>query len=399
MRDSAPQRRGALTPSFAIVARISRRPPGGGGHGGPRSARQLLSGRRWSAGVPARSVRDSAPERGALTPSFAIVASIPRRPLGGGGHGGPRSARQLLKRTTLERGRPCPLGARQRAGARCSHSIVRDRREHSPPPSGRRRARRPALRQTIAFSGATLERGRPCPLGARQRAGARCSHSIVHDRREHSPPPSGRRRARRPALRQRRISRRRRGAAHATARRARIFICVIRGSPAARAARCAGLCLAQPLERRMADLAVRRPFGERDLGDESRLDPVGVAHRRAARRRGERARRPLERVELAAQRQRRLQGEARADLAGEAQRAAGVVGPDQQRPEPAARAARLGEADDDELLAHACTCSSATPDRARSDTADRARFETMPSAPTLQASASARGPSPPTCSA
>ncbi len=258
VRDSAPER-GALTPSFAIVASIPRRPPGGGGHGGPRSVRQLLRGRRWSAGVPARSVRDSAPERGALTPSFAIVASIPR--------------------FRLERGRPCPLGARQRAGARCSHSIVRDRREHSPPalraaagtearapsdnrfaeamrasvwsagvparsvrdsapergaltpsfaivasipspPSGRRRARRPALRQTIA-SRMMLERGRPCPLGARQRAGARCSHSIVRDRREHSPPPSGRRRARRPALRPRHISRRRRGAAHATARRAR----------------------------------------------------------------------------------------------------------------------------------------------------------------------------------
>ena len=96
VRASAPER-GALTPSFAIVASIPRRPPGGGGPGGPRSARQLLRGRRWSAGVPARSVRASAPERGALTPSFAIVASIPRRPPGGGGPGGPRSARQLLR--------------------------------------------------------------------------------------------------------------------------------------------------------------------------------------------------------------------------------------------------------------------------------------------------------------
>jgi len=37
-----------------------------------------------------------------------------------------------------------------------------------------------------------------------------------------------------------------------------------------------GLVLAQTLERRMAQVAVARPLGEVDLGDERRLDPVGA---------------------------------------------------------------------------------------------------------------------------
>ena len=220
-------------------------PSGRRRHGGPRSARQLLAD---DAGA-----RASLPARCATARRSAVLSLHRSR--------SSRAFPAALWATAGTEARAPPdncladdAGARASLPARCATarrsavlSLHRSRSSRAFPAALRAAAGTEARAPpdncfADAVERASVERGRPCPLGARQRAGARCSHSIVRDRREHSPPPSGRRRARRPALRQRRISRRRRGAVHATARRARIFICVIRGSPAARAARCAGLC-------------------------------------------------------------------------------------------------------------------------------------------------------------
>ena len=98
----------------------------------------------------------------------------------------------------------------------------------------------------------------------------------------------------------------------------------------------------------MTDLAVARPLGELDLGNQSRLHPVYAAR---ARRSGDRRRRTLDSTELLAQSRQRLGVEAGAYLAGVAQYALVVVGAEQQRAQPDARARRLAPADDDELLA------------------------------------------------
>jgi hypothetical protein len=109
-----------------------------------------------------------------------------------------------------------------------------------------------------------------------------------------------------------------------------------------------GLVLPQADEGRMAHVPVARPLGERHLSDEPRLDPVEPA---STRRRRDGRRRTPKLLEPLAQRDERLAVEARAHLAGVAERAAGIVGREHERAESAARAGRVGEARDHELLA------------------------------------------------
>src|SRR5262245_20016721 len=99
---------------------------------------------------------------------------------------------------------------------------------------------------------------------------------------------------------------------------------------------------------RVPELAVHGPFDERDLDDDLRPDPVGAQARQAA---GFRERRTgnLEPVEPRAQIEQELRVEARADFPGEDEVAAVVVA-DEERAEPDARALRIREPADDELL-------------------------------------------------
>src|SRR3954447_10388712 len=108
------------------------------------------------------------------------------------------------------------------------------------------------------------------------------------------------------------------------------------------------LVLAQSEEARLTQPAGAGPLGEADLGDEPRLDPVGALRQRLDGLAEGRLVR-LERVELLAQVRQRPGVEPGADLAGVAQDAVLVVA-DEQRAEADARALRLGEAADHDLL-------------------------------------------------
>src|SRR4051812_22305976 len=109
------------------------------------------------------------------------------------------------------------------------------------------------------------------------------------------------------------------------------------------------LVVAQAEEARLAQAPGAGPLLEGDLGDESRLRPVGARHARLDRV-GERAGRALERAQPGDEVVERRAAEARPDLAGIAERPVGVVDADEQGAEAGARAARLGPAADDELL-------------------------------------------------
>src|SRR5688500_2103335 len=99
----------------------------------------------------------------------------------------------------------------------------------------------------------------------------------------------------------------------------------------------------------MSNLPVARPFGEHDLADELRLDPVCRATEDALRRRLERTPLLFDRIERATQLDGPLVREAGSNLSAEHQPASFVVA-DQQCAQPRARAFRLGEPADDELL-------------------------------------------------
>ncbi len=113
---------------------------------------------------------------------------------------------------------------------------------------------------------------------------------------------------------------------------------------------------AQSLHRRMADPAVVRPFGERDLGDQLRLHPVGVPPQpRVVDRRVEGRSIGLDLLQPPPQLAEvtGVPPRARADLAGPAKGAVFEV-PNQQRADPRARSLGIREAADHELLpAHA----------------------------------------------
>src|SRR5580704_11262088 len=109
------------------------------------------------------------------------------------------------------------------------------------------------------------------------------------------------------------------------------------------------LVVPQALEPRVAQLPVGRPFAEAHLGDQAGLDPVHTGPRQLA---------AVERGTILLQAgQRRMQAvqrslaEAGADLSGVDELAGGVVVAQQQRAEPGAAPARVGEAADDEFLA------------------------------------------------
>ncbi len=106
---------------------------------------------------------------------------------------------------------------------------------------------------------------------------------------------------------------------------------------------------AEPLEGRVADLALVRPLGERDLGDDLGPHPVRAASD-AARRRGERRCRDGEGREPGAQRARGHLREARSDLAGEDEASRVVMGADEERADARASALGIGEPTDHELL-------------------------------------------------
>src|SRR2546422_7772247 len=118
-------------------------------------------------------------------------------------------------------------------------------------------------------------------------------------------------------------------------------------APAALARR---LIRAQPEERRLPQLAVGRPLGERDLPDELRLHPRDLADPRL---RVEGRLVGAERRELRGQQAQRLGVEAGADLAAVAQ-AIAVVQAHEERPEEPAGSLRRRVSADDELglLAH-----------------------------------------------
>src|SRR6185369_16163683 len=98
---------------------------------------------------------------------------------------------------------------------------------------------------------------------------------------------------------------------------------------------------------RVPQLAVHRPFDETGLYDDLGTHPVAVSRQALAFR--ERRLLDRERVETLAQVEEELRIEARADLAGEEEVGAVVVA-DQESAKTDARALRIGEAADDELL-------------------------------------------------
>ena len=100
----------------------------------------------------------------------------------------------------------------------------------------------------------------------------------------------------------------------------------------------------------MADLAVRRPFREGDLGDQLRSHPMHVAADALWWRR-ERWGRLLEAFELLAELERELVREAGADLAREDQPSIAIVIADQQRANARPRSFRFGEAPNHQFLA------------------------------------------------
>src|SRR5262245_56255237 len=99
---------------------------------------------------------------------------------------------------------------------------------------------------------------------------------------------------------------------------------------------------------RMAQLAVRGPFDERDLHDQLGPHPVR-AFARQPDPSGERRRRDLEPIELDPKVQQLAGIEARADLAGKDQ-VVSLEHANQQRAEADAGASRIREAADDEFL-------------------------------------------------
>ena len=98
----------------------------------------------------------------------------------------------------------------------------------------------------------------------------------------------------------------------------------------------------------MPQLVVAGPLDERHLHDDRRPHPVRAQLRQALRDR-ERRLRDLDRIETLAQIEQQLGVEAGADLSGEHEVVAFVVA-DQQRAEADARALRIGEAADHQLL-------------------------------------------------
>ena len=99
----------------------------------------------------------------------------------------------------------------------------------------------------------------------------------------------------------------------------------------------------------MSQVALGRPLGELHLRDQLGADPVRllVGRQQAVERRGGRP----ARLEQAPHVRQLLVGEAAADMPGVAQAPARRRQPQEQRPEVRARAARLGEAADHQLLA------------------------------------------------
>src|SRR5258705_10952117 len=100
----------------------------------------------------------------------------------------------------------------------------------------------------------------------------------------------------------------------------------------------------------MPNLAVARPFGERHLGHELWSYPMGQPSELSLRTVDERALARCKRRQLLAQLPRRGAAEAGADFAGIDESARLVIHADQQGPDSFARALRIGEAADDELL-------------------------------------------------
>src|SRR5258707_461064 len=100
----------------------------------------------------------------------------------------------------------------------------------------------------------------------------------------------------------------------------------------------------------MPEVAVRGPFGKDDLADELGLDPVRGTTEWSARWRRKRRRLLTEPIQSVPQLERKLLGEARADLAAEDQTTSIVV-PNEQRANAGARAFGVGEPPDDEFLA------------------------------------------------
>src|SRR4051812_49738229 len=110
-----------------------------------------------------------------------------------------------------------------------------------------------------------------------------------------------------------------------------------------------GVIVAQARETRVAQPPGAGPLGEADLGDELGLDPRHVALPDRAGV-GERRVVAAQRAQAGAEVAQRLAVEAGTDLAGVAQGAVVVVA-EQERAQLGPRAARRGEAADDELLA------------------------------------------------
>src|SRR5690349_14228852 len=98
----------------------------------------------------------------------------------------------------------------------------------------------------------------------------------------------------------------------------------------------------------MTKLVVLRPFHESDLHDDRRLDPMRAQARQSFRN-GERRLVDLDQIQLLTQVEQQLSIESSADLSRENEIILVVI-TDEQRAESDARALRIGEAADDELL-------------------------------------------------
>src|SRR6186997_19130 len=98
----------------------------------------------------------------------------------------------------------------------------------------------------------------------------------------------------------------------------------------------------------MAKLVVAGPLDKRRLDDDRRLHPVRAQFRQA-RRDGKWRLGDFDRIEALAKIEQEFRVEARANLSGEHQVVAVVIA-NEQRPESDARALRIGEAADNELL-------------------------------------------------
>ena len=126
-----------------------------------------------------------------------------------------------------------------------------------------------------------------------------------------------------------------------------------------------------------------------DLHDDRRLHPVRAQPGQALGD-GERRLRNLERIEAAAQIEEQFGVEAGADLSGEHEVVAVVVA-DEQRAEADARALRIGEAADDELLRGLASSSSASASSGDARTASRGAWRSR--LPSLRRRARSHGSS------